>query len=837
MYGNAMAIHEGQGRPWPRGLAGSHLPGRIVARAAMATRHRLDHDLDPNQHRYLGGRGVDATFTAGGDLTLGQGNYFKITPASTAILRRIAGADWTAGSPVVLEATVEITIAPGSSSGGGLYGISTPTGENLVVEAGAVFAVSFNGSLWKVHKAAGGDHKVSTTDADEAAHKAGRLANKARGDNITVTAHVETDPTHGEQVVFSAVPTVQPSDGSWLYSARVPDSKLRDPVRCVLRSNFRPLLLQPVKCLVADQGTWSQVYNPVATELVHSAVGEIFGLDVSHGNTLSLEVGDRVWFRGEYTQWSLDWSGLYTVTVKGSATEQAVLTSTPFDAFSVGKCFEVDGDGAYAAGLWTCVQVSPVLSFSSGEPPPAAVDGCGFGSWWQQIAGTNLWQATTAGPIYGMDQFAEPSVPLAKNDRVFAYDSEHVEEEGQYYGPCEVLDPGFYCPPGAPPVLTKAIIRRTLDADSPAELCHGMAFRVSPGSVLYDGNYFTLTTEDPIDVDMTVLSWSSSSSYTDGGTDRLLTASQLGMAGSDVAEVATAIPGPQLLDMLVALRPVTLEGTPGVTEFPAGPVTYQIACRVDSDDPTAEVLLSAALSPSNVGSVWIAEATSQPIRATTTTVYILRAQVATAVPLSLNNQLYLWLWARNTGSNPVTLTIVYNDTAHSTRVQTTLALAGGGTDDHRRLTAASKGWSAGQERWSALHEHPSRTVCPRFPVDASATIDGTGLLVIPDACSGTVLVTGSALRAIQVKDVDGNLEFGNQAPIKLRFVGACTLYHDDPLSGWNAGLVARVAKLDMLPPVGATGDDLNKLVRAKITMQFALDTSGASPVWILEVGE
>lgn len=676
---------------------------------------------------------------------------------------------------------------------------------------------------------------VSTSEADNTAGKAGRLANKTRGDNITITAHVETDPVHGEQVVFSGVPAAPGSDGSWLYTARVPDSKLRDPVRCLLAANFRPLLLQPVKCLVADQGTWTEVYNPVVRQLVRTTTGEIYGLDSSHGNTLALEVGDRVWFRGEYTQWSQLWSGLYVVVAKGNESEQAVLHSAPFDAFSIGKCFEVNGDDAYADGLWTCIQVDPVLSFTSADPLPAAVDGCGFETWWEQIAGTNLWRAPVAGPIYGQDQFAEPSILLAASDRGLAYNSDHIEDEGEYYGPYEVLDPGYYYTPGGV-VLTRAIVRRVLDADSAAELCNGMTVRVTPGDVAYSGNYFTVSTAEPIEVDVTVLAWTTAGSYTDGGVDRLLTESQLGLASATLAELSTEVPN--TAEMVLALKPFTLDGTPGASEFPAGPVTYKIACRVSSDDPTAEVLIYAALCPNgSVGGTWIAEAISQPIRATSTTVFTLQAQVPAAIPLSLSDQLYWWFWASNSGSSPVTLTIVYNDAAHSTRVQTTLALAGGGTDDHRRLTAESKGWVPGQERWSALHEHPSRTVCPRFPVDASATIDGTGLLVIPDACSGTVVVTGSALRAIQVKDADENLEFGNQAPIKLRFVGACTLYHDDSLTGWDAGLVARVAKLDLLPPAGATGDDLNKLVRAKITMQFTLDTSGASPLWILEVGE
>jgi hypothetical protein len=589
----------------------------------------------------------------------------------------------------------------------------------------------------------GSDGKVIARNADTTTR--GGLIEKT-GPSDTITPEWYVDPVTGvERVRFNAAPA-QTSGGAWLYTARVPDSKLRDPIRCLLQSNFRPLLLQPVKCLVADQGTWAEVYNPVALTLVHTTVGEIFGLDSSHGNTLALEVGDRVWFRGEYTQWSQTWSGLCIVQSKGSATEQAVLTAAPFDAFSVGKCFEVDGDGAYAPGLWTCVQVSPVLSFTSADPLPAAVDGCGFGTWWQQIAGTNLWQAPVFGPIYGQDQFADPSILLATGDRVLPYDSDHIEDEGQYYGPYEVLDPGFYYPPGAAPVLTRAIIRRALDADSSAELCNGMTVRVTPGAVAYSGNYFTISTEDPIEVDTTVLAWSISGSYTDGGVDRLLTQAQLGVASANTAEVATEIPALQVIEMLVPLRPPTLDGTPGAGEFPAGPVTYKIACRVSSDDPTAEVLISAALCPNgNVGGTWIGEATSQPIRATTTTVYTLQAQVAAPVPLSLSGKLYLWLWASNSGSSPVTLIIVYNDTAHSTRVQTTLNLASsGGTDDHRRLTATSRGFVAGEEVAAAANAHPVSALYPNRPQTLDRTVATvTGVLTIPTDCGTILRVSGT----------------------------------------------------------------------------------------------
>ena len=244
--------------------------------------------------------------------------------------------------------------------------------------------------VWPVSVPVADDHQVGVSTADIAASKWGPLASKTRGDNITITAHVETDPILGEQVVFSGVPAAPDANGAWLYTARVPDTQLRDPVRCLLAADFRPLLLQPVKCLIDidnQGGAWSPVYNPVAFTLAHSTVGEVFGLDEDHNNSLSLNVGDRVWVRGEYNQVG-PWSGIYIVATKGSGTEQAVLTKAPFYDYVIGSCFEVVEDYAYQKGLWTCYRFTPdgnYPQFNTASPLPEAVDGCGFGTWWEQI--------------------------------------------------------------------------------------------------------------------------------------------------------------------------------------------------------------------------------------------------------------------------------------------------------------------------------------------------------------------------------------------------------------------------------------------------------------------
>jgi hypothetical protein len=96
-------------------------------------------------------------------------------------------------------------------------------------------------------------------------------------------------------------------------------------------------------------------------------------------------------------------------------------------------------------------------------------------------------------------------------------------------------------------------------------------------------------------------------------------------------------------------------------------------------------------------------------------------------------------------------------------------------------------------------------------------------------------VTGTELRAITVKDADGNFQAGPLAGIKLFFANNCTLYHLDALSGWDAGLAARAARLDLLPPEGSTGDAANVWVPARRTYRLQRDVSNL--LWIPEVSQ
>lgn len=313
----------------------------------MATRHRLDHDLDPNQHRYLGGRGVDATFTAGGDLTLGQGNYFKITPASTAILRRISAVDWTSGSTVVLEPTVTTTFAPGSSSGSGFYPIETPTGAGLEVEAGVPIAVSFNGSTWKVHKAAD-DHLVKARNAD--ATTVGGLMEKT-ADSPTVTRELTTE-SGVEKVRFNATPAVPVVGGSWLYTGSIQATNLLDPVVAFVKT------YDGNGWGIGDSSLFTALPGGVAFE--HKAVGALKGLDTVGSETIALVQGDRVAFFFDNPTDGHKYYWICTVTTLGDGSTKAVVTKSN-DTLVHGATFKVAGVGAeYEHWYWQLWTDDPI---------------------------------------------------------------------------------------------------------------------------------------------------------------------------------------------------------------------------------------------------------------------------------------------------------------------------------------------------------------------------------------------------------------------------------------------------------------------------------------------
>lgn len=195
----------------------------------MATRHSLDHDLDPNQHRMLGARGADLTITAGGDLTMGACNYANVTPAG-GILRRVQTVDWTQGSVISFRTTADLTIQHGAGAGSGFVGIATPDGLPFTAKAGDVVNLTLDGSVWCLPRASGDTYLIKARNAD--ATTVGGLMEKTI-DSPTIERTLTVDGDGVEVVAFNTLAQADPiSFESTLYAAHLDDALLLPQVAC-----------------------------------------------------------------------------------------------------------------------------------------------------------------------------------------------------------------------------------------------------------------------------------------------------------------------------------------------------------------------------------------------------------------------------------------------------------------------------------------------------------------------------------------------------------------------------------------------------------------------------
>jgi hypothetical protein len=199
------------------------------------------NDLDLAGTRLNEGRAPDIAFTSGGDLTLGAGNFFRVSPSSTGVLRRISGGNWLPGARVRLWAASAFTIVTGAAYGSGFYGISCSFSP-VTVLAGGTAVLTFAGDVWVL-------------DAQQAS---------------TTT-------------VIGPAPT--PGFGSALYTAKVVDPLKRTDVRCLLPWGGETGTL--------FSSLWEQI-SGASTWQARGFGGQIYGVDASGSPTIVLQDGDIV---------------------------------------------------------------------------------------------------------------------------------------------------------------------------------------------------------------------------------------------------------------------------------------------------------------------------------------------------------------------------------------------------------------------------------------------------------------------------------------------------------------------------------------------------------------
>lgn len=322
----------------------------------MATRHSLDHDLDPNQHRMLGARGADLTITAGGDLTMGACNYANVTPAG-GILRRVQTVDWTQGSVISFRTTADLTIQHGAGAGSGFVGIATPDGLPFTAKAGDVVNLTLDGSVWCLPRASGDTYLVKARRDD--ATTVGGLMEKTI-DSDTITRELTTDGGV-EKVRFNAVPATPPAgEGSWLYTGSIQATNLHDSVKAFVKSLEGMGGLDP-----GQSELWNVLENG---DYEHKAVGQVYGLAPDGTETFAVSVGQRVWLVVWLGASDSTYHGRFcTVQTLGDGSTKAVLRPTG-ESIAVGDMFTVEGIGAQFEGwYWEILNLpETLLAYRSG---------------------------------------------------------------------------------------------------------------------------------------------------------------------------------------------------------------------------------------------------------------------------------------------------------------------------------------------------------------------------------------------------------------------------------------------------------------------------------------
>lgn len=332
-----------------------------------------------------------------------------------------------------------------------------------------------------------------------------------------------------------------------------------------------------------------------------------------------------------------------------------------------------------------------------------------FGTTAVQISGVSTWQeSVTPGPLYLKDNSGSGTIRARDGDRVLGVVDGGTSTHAGIY---EVVDCGIHTPSGGewpgsgPAVTTKAVIRRATDANTPAGLCHGMVVQVTGGaSFQYNGDWFTLSTADPIVVDTTPIAFSHSGTAPAGDQHELLTGAQLtteGASSADADTVATASAGGD--GYLLAFE--TLAGTPGASAIPAAPWTFEHeAIWLDADLGGETVLRWEVYK--DVGGVpaLLFTAESPPIHNTTPAPLAYQFDGA-PYAISPTDRLNAIGVVHTTSVTPVTLHLRYNSATRGTRIKTPFTFATPGTLDHQLLVDRDPDVGAG-----ASAAHPANSI-------------------------------------------------------------------------------------------------------------------------------
>lgn len=306
-------------------------------------------------------------------------------------------------------------------------------------------------------------------------------------------------------------------------------------------------------------------------------------------------------------------------------------------------------------------------------------EGVGFSTIWASI-GLGMWQRSATGPL-NFSPSDTAVLPAQDGDRVFAYSPvPYGSYEPQSYGIYDVLDCGFHMvqAPGAPAgvlmgVSSNAIIRRSTDANTPANLCSGMVVQiVGPDGVGHNGDYFTLTSADPVVVDTTALAFSISSSYFPADQYLLMTASMVSQIATVPFEAVGTATNAEVL--FTGNNFGVTMGSLGVDKIPAGLVTFYVSAKCDAVPAdglnTIHVLL---FKYSGGSSTTVCEGYTAPIRSTELAIYVVVCSIAADISVVPTDIIYFVPTFKTTSAVQQTCRME-TGTPWDTKIQTTFQL-------------------------------------------------------------------------------------------------------------------------------------------------------------------
>jgi hypothetical protein len=287
---------------------------------------------------------------------------------------------------------------------------------------------------------------------------------------------------------------------------------------------------------------------------------------------------------------------------------------------------------------------------------------------WTQLSGISTWQWQSSEPITYWTNSEPAAIPAGAFFVI--YDASASASYQPHLGFYEMIQNTYGNP---------IIVRRSENANIPSTFCHDAYVQIETGhDSLHSGQYITVSTADPIEIDVTTISMTVSGSFTPSVTRALLTLQQLRQASTiSATDTVTMITGGTLTKFPFANGFTTLAGTPFIESIAVGKFSMMVEWawlniagsagstttlgfdlyRVISGTPEVSPFLTLESIP--VTPLEISPSFS--------------ANLASIKDMDLSDQILILPFGRTNTTSEVTLNFSYNGVNHATKIQTTLA--------------------------------------------------------------------------------------------------------------------------------------------------------------------